>query len=354
MCGSDMSEKGFVFTGMALLMIIPVILLAASFSNMVSTGDRTVATTLRADVLFYAADNVKDSLERTMDDLVYKSDCGSTDVSAVKGNLTDVWAPYVEGVFAASRGLTISVAEEKINVTLADQYFNVSNVDTGGGIPVTISDPEGKSEYAFEVGPVIVRAYGAPIAAITLPEVFNISYDFGESVDFDASDSYDPDGDPLTYSWTSSIDGVLSDQVSFTTTTLSKGEHEITLTVDDGDCGQDSTTTVITLNETEVGYCVGLGYYTGTCEGAPKFCEEEANHIVHEAGGDALFCSGDETCCEHSLETWGVSQGYTTCECSVELKPADCSQYAGSIHEGAVDAIYCGSYKGEQQWVCCS
>lgn len=354
-----MSRKGFVFTGMALLLVIPAMLLAASFSNMVVTGNKATSTTMRSDVLFYAADNVRDSFERTADELIYRSRCGETDVDAVKTNFTTVWAPYIEGTFAASKGLGIEFDESKINVTLANQRFNIFNIDTGEGIPIVIFDLEENMKYVFSIGPLNIRAYGAPTATITLPDVYNISYDEGDPIDFDASDSYDPTGDALTYSWTSDIDGFLSNQESFTTATLTNGSHTITLAVDDGDCGEDYTSTLVQLNLTQIGWCEALGYFTGTCENTPD-CPEDGIQYVHEAAGDGVYCDVGETCCEHTVATWceSLAGGYTTGACSIEESPATCANdYPGSTHEAAGDATFCSWFGhpvlGDQQWVCC-
>jgi pSer/pThr/pTyr-binding forkhead associated (FHA) protein len=71
----------------------------------------------------------------------------------------------------------------------------------------------------------------------------------GESVVFDGSKSYDPDGGTLTYLWVSNIDGILSDQSYFVTHTLSTGKHTITLTVTDDEGNTDTETSLITINE---------------------------------------------------------------------------------------------------------
>ncbi len=56
----------------------------------------------------------------------------------------------------------------------------------------------------------------------------------GSVIQFDASQSSDPDDDPITFQWTSNLDGILSEQSTFATSNLSLGTHLITLFVSDG------------------------------------------------------------------------------------------------------------------------
>lgn len=56
----------------------------------------------------------------------------------------------------------------------------------------------------------------------------------GQTVSFSGSGS-DSDGTIKSYQWQSNIDGVLSNQASFNTSSLSLGSHQITLTVQDDD-----------------------------------------------------------------------------------------------------------------------
>ena len=55
----------------------------------------------------------------------------------------------------------------------------------------------------------------------------------GTNVTLNGSGSFDPDGDPLTYTWRDSSNNVVATGVT-PTITLPLGVHVLTLTVDDG------------------------------------------------------------------------------------------------------------------------
>jgi len=82
-----------------------------------------------------------------------------------------------------------------------------------------------------------VQPNNLPVAvAKPLPSTVNA----GQSVALDATDSSDPDGDLLTYSWTDN--GVEIATTAVANVTLSIGTHSIILTVNDGHGGVSSTT----------------------------------------------------------------------------------------------------------------
>ena len=71
----------------------------------------------------------------------------------------------------------------------------------------------------------------------------------GATVTLVGSASSDPDGDPLTFTWTGPFDSLTGVTVS---PTLSIGTHTVTLTVDDGRGGTASDTVEITVTSGEV------------------------------------------------------------------------------------------------------
>jgi hypothetical protein len=69
----------------------------------------------------------------------------------------------------------------------------------------------------------------------------------GASVTLDGSDSYDPDGDPLTYSWTWNGE---SDSGVNPIVSLPLGETTITLVVNDGTVDSEPDTVIVTVEDT--------------------------------------------------------------------------------------------------------
>ncbi|MGA1848558.1 MAG: PKD domain-containing protein, partial [Thermoplasmatota archaeon] len=89
----------------------------------------------------------------------------------------------------------------------------------------------------------------APQVVISHPSPFGEFAD-DEQIMLDASNSTDPDGDDMSYSWSSDIDGQLATGVK-AFVTLSEGQHIITLTVDDGLGEQETADTNVIITHYE-------------------------------------------------------------------------------------------------------
>ncbi|UCC93319.1 MAG: PKD domain-containing protein [Thermoplasmata archaeon] len=105
---------------------------------------------------------------------------------------------------------------------------------------------DGKNEVRFPAtgtmpGPTVVNL--DPEGVIAAP-TDGMRYTPDDFVPFSAVGSDDPEGDPLDYMWTSSIDGVLSTQEAFDKR-LSEGEHVITLEVTDEYGGLQTLTVTV-------------------------------------------------------------------------------------------------------------
>ncbi|MCK5773320.1 MAG: hypothetical protein KAH57_05985 [Thermoplasmata archaeon] len=106
-------------------------------------------------------------------------------------------------------------------------------------------------------------------------------FDDGHPVEFNASETYDVDGDNLTFTWTSSLDGEIGTGSSMEAL-LSAGEHTITLSVDDGFGG-------VVLKELEISVIhlyVVIGFVIGMSPGDPGEGEFVDLEVVIDNSGN--------------------------------------------------------------------
>jgi hypothetical protein len=106
-------------------------------------------------------------------------------------------------------------------------------------------DGNGDGNVVIDMG---AYEYGEqlPFADSGNDQVLTCNHNCQAVVTLDRRGSSDPDGDTLNFSWTGSFGTVTGPTP---TITLSKGQHEITLTVDDGKGGVTSDTMVVTVSD---------------------------------------------------------------------------------------------------------
>ncbi|MDI6642310.1 MAG: PKD domain-containing protein, partial [Elusimicrobiota bacterium] len=116
------------------------------------------------------------------------------------------------------------------------------NYDSAGVyfINVTVTDGTDIVWQIFKL--TVINVNRAPTAVISSP-LNNSKHATSDSISFDATDSYDPDNDILTYTWSSNIDGIIGYTKSFSAK-LSAGTHTITLTVTDGSLSDTKQITI--------------------------------------------------------------------------------------------------------------
>ncbi len=119
----------------------------------------------------------------------------------------------------------------KLDLGLHDFYFIFSDGENEVRLPAA-----GVLE-----GPEVLNQ--PPVAVITEPET-NQRFVPTDQVPFRARDDTDPDGDELTFKWTSDLDGLLGEE-EFLDVSLSEGTHVITLLVEDGNGGSDRASVAI-------------------------------------------------------------------------------------------------------------
>jgi hypothetical protein len=110
---------------------------------------------------------------------------------------------------------------------------------------LNVSLTDGRNEVYREFELEVIEVDTFPVARIVS---FDTSYWSDENVELDGSESYDEDGDHLTYLWTSDISGPIgSDDHLYEE--LKPGTHTITLTVTDEDGDQNTTSVKVKVKD---------------------------------------------------------------------------------------------------------
>ncbi len=194
---------------------------------------------------------------------------GNTNLDTLTINVKQTNAPVVsiitpddEDDFMAGDAITFNAIASDTDGTITG-YSWVSDVDGGLGttsalttsslsngrhtITVTAMDNDGL--IATDSIEITVKALTAPTAVISRPNTGDI-FDQGDTIIFDGSQSYDPDGWIVSYDWRSDKDGQLGTLAAISRDDLSLGRHYITLTVTDNDALQytDTFTVWIIIN----------------------------------------------------------------------------------------------------------
>jgi sugar lactone lactonase YvrE len=108
---------------------------------------------------------------------------------------------------------------------------------------LAVAKPDGRALFLADTGNRRARKLDKdvvpnnPPVAVAKPLPAEIN--FGDAIQLDGTDSSDPDGDPLSYSWTNN--GAQISTAAVATIVLNPGTHSIVLTVRDGRGGEHST-----------------------------------------------------------------------------------------------------------------
>ena len=190
-------NRSFVLTGNSFLLVIPALILAASFATMIETGDRATATAIKSDLVFYAYKDIKSSFERTSCALI---DAYGNDTAKIREGLNTTWANFIEQNYTQEIGVNVSVPEENINVTdnIAKHRIEIGNLDTSESIPITVMDLESNIVYNSTIGPVISSYNNPPLTPDLISPIDGWTTDDTTPL-LNWSDSIDPDGDSITY-----------------------------------------------------------------------------------------------------------------------------------------------------------
>jgi hypothetical protein len=141
MSNTNRSKDGFIFTGTAFLLVLPALLLAASFINMLELGAQGVSNAVHGDVLLYAYDSMSSSFNRSSHDLVSKY---GNDENEIQDVLNNVWKPAMEGNFSQELGVNISIGAIYAVDDNGMIKISGSATNTSGKIWVNITSMDGE------------------------------------------------------------------------------------------------------------------------------------------------------------------------------------------------------------------
>jgi hypothetical protein len=133
--------SGFIFTGTAFLLVLPALILAASFINMLELGAYGVSKNVHGDVLFYAYDSISSSFNRSSYDLVSKF---GNDEGEIQNALNNVWKTAMEGNFSQELGVNISLGSLYAKDDEGVMRISGSSTNTSEEIWVNITTVDGE------------------------------------------------------------------------------------------------------------------------------------------------------------------------------------------------------------------
>ena len=167
-------------------------------------------------------------------------------------SIVDFYTDAVEGQGGYGQGQTYvgSVTVTTTNDGNASFTFLSTSLPRNAIVSATATDPGNTSEFSLDQAedtPPIAALVARPSPAGSPATTFNE----GQTITFDGSGSYSPDGDALTYTWDFN-DGTPLVTTATPTETHAyhyDGTYVVTLTVNDGHGGIESNIDILTINK---------------------------------------------------------------------------------------------------------
>jgi hypothetical protein len=145
-------DKAFVYSGVALLLAIPAVILVAALAGMMEIGDTTTSLVIRSDSVFYPCEDIKGAFEFSANNYatVYEAD-----VNLIKQRFDDRWRPQVTGYFSDA-GLNISISTINVSFDSSTASVRVHGKGWFDKINITVTDERGDTKCSAESGPLSI------------------------------------------------------------------------------------------------------------------------------------------------------------------------------------------------------
>jgi hypothetical protein len=238
-------DKAFVYSGVALLLAIPAVILVAALAGMMEIGDTTTSVVIRSDAVFYPCEDIKGALEFSANNYatVYEDD-----INLIIDRFNDRWLPQVTGYFSDA-GINISISTINVSFDTSTSAVRIYSEDWFKGVNITVTDERGDTKCSAVSGPLSIPVgedESGPVFFFTSPAnrpyclalPFNITLEFSPSEPaFDVVYSLNGSANQSAISGTTNI------------TINSKGTYYLTLSGIDGLNNSGSSTLIFYVKD---------------------------------------------------------------------------------------------------------
>jgi hypothetical protein len=192
---------------------------------------------------------------------VFQSTDGGASWTDITGNITEDGATTFRSIAYVPDGVNDRlVVGTNLGVMVSRESSFGTWFELGSGLPhapvwdldydvaddVLVAGTLGRGAWTLSA---VTTLNTPPVANAGPDQVVECTSPAGAQVMLNGSASFDPDGDPLTFTWTDAMNNVVATGAT-PTITVAEGTHTFTLTVDDGRGGTDTDTVVITVQDT--------------------------------------------------------------------------------------------------------
>jgi hypothetical protein len=145
-------DKAFVYSGVALLLAIPAVILVAALAGMMEIGDTTTSLVIRSDSVYYPCEDIKSAFEFSVNNYatVYEDD-----VNLIKQRFDDRWRPQVTSYFSDA-GISISISTINVSFDSSIASVRVHGAGWFDKINITVTDERGDTKCSAESGPLSI------------------------------------------------------------------------------------------------------------------------------------------------------------------------------------------------------